>query len=105
MKKFIITTILSLFLLSNIQQASAMGLFYTNAEYPVTATGVKITNLHNLKRGESSAINILWAVEIGDAGVYKAAKDGNIKQISFIDVREKTVFFFFRRIKTIVYGE
>lgn len=105
MKKFIATTILSLFLLSNIQQAKAFGLFYTDAQYPVTATGVEATNLNNLKKGESSALNVLGAVEIGDAGVYKAAKDAGIKQIHFIDVREKTVFFFFRKIRTIVYGE
>ena len=105
MKKLIISSILGLLLFSNIQTADAMGLFYTDAQYPVTATGVKAVSLNNLKKGESSALNILWLVEVGDAGVYKAAKEANIKQIHFIDVREKTVVFFFRRIRTIVYGE
>lgn len=105
MKKIFITTILSLFLLSNAQIANAMGFFYTDARYPVTATGLETVDLKNLKKGESKALNVLWAVEIGDAGVYKAAKEAGINQIHFIDVNEKTVFFFFRRIRTIVYGE
>jgi len=105
MKKIILSTILGGLLLMHVQAANAMGLFYTNAQYPVTATGVKSTDLSNLKKGESDALNVLWLVEIGDAGVYEAAKEAGIKQIHFIDVREKTVFFFFRRIKTYVYGE
>lgn len=105
MKKLAITSILSVLMFANTQMVNAMGLFYTDAQYPVTATGVEAVNLNNLKKGESSALNVLWAVEIGDAGVYKAAKDAGIKQIHFIDVREKTIFFFFRKIRTYVYGE
>lgn len=83
----------------------AMGLFYTDVNYPVTATGVKVNDLSELKEGKSEAINVLWVVEVGDAGVDKAAKNGNIKKISYIDVREKTVFIFFKQITTTVYGE
>lgn len=83
----------------------SMGLFYTNANYPVTATGVKIDDLSRLKKGESDAINVLWVVEVGDAGVDKAAKNAGIKEISYIDVREQTIFIFFKKITTTVYGE
>ncbi|MCK7484414.1 MAG: TRL-like family protein [Bacillus subtilis] len=84
-----------------------MGLFYTNANYPVTATGVTSPgDLNSLRQGKAVALNVLGLVEIGDAGVYKAARDANIKKVNFIDVNEKAVlFFFFRRITTTVYGE
>ena len=105
MKKLAIKTILGLLLLANTQIASAMGFIYTEAQYPVTATGLEAVDVSNLKQGESSALNVLWAVEIGDAGIYKAAKEAGIKKIHFIDVQEKSVLIFFRKIKTHVYGE
>ena len=106
MKK-IITLFLLVFGILLFQNAKSysMGLFYTDANYPVTATGVKVNDLSELKEGKSEAINVLWVVEVGDAGVDKAAKNGNIKKISYIDVREKTVFIFFKKITTTVYGE
>lgn len=85
--------------------ANAMGLFYTNADYPVTATGAKVQDLSKLKSGTSELINVLYFVEIGDAGIEKAAKNAGIKKISFIDINEKTIFIFFRKITTTVYGE
>ncbi len=107
MKRFILGILmivcLTLFSLGN--KANAMGLFYTNASYPLTATGTKITDLSNLKSGKSDCLNVLWFVEVGDAGIEKAMKDGQIKKVSFIDINEKTVFIFFRKITTTVYGE
>jgi len=95
--------LLNLFILNN---ANAMGLLYTNTDYPITATGVTSpSDLHTLKQGQSSALNVLGLVEMGDAGINKAAKDGDIKKINFIDINVKTVLFFFGRITTTVYGE
>lgn len=75
--------------------ANAMGLFYTDSTYPVTATGARTTkNLNYLKKGQSDAINILGCVELGDAGINKATKDGNIKKVHFIDVNEKQYLYF-----------
>ena len=105
MKKHFITGALSLFLLGSMQPANAFGLFYTEAQYPVTATGADTVNLNHLKRGESSALGVLGLVEVGNAGIYKAAKKGRINKVHFIDVKETTVLFFFRKIRTIVYGE
>lgn len=85
--------------------ANAMGLFYTDASYPVTATGTTVQDLSKLKSGSSSCVNILGVVEVGDAGIDKAVKSANIKKISFIDINEKTVFVFFRKLSTTVYGE
>ncbi len=93
-------------LVSTNLSANAMGLFYTDAHYPVLATGATTTkDLSSLKRGESSTMNVLFVAEWGDAGIRKAASDAGIKKISFIDINEKTVFFFFRKITTTVYGE
>lgn len=106
MKKLGLLSFLSVLLFCfNSQNANAMGLFYTNVDYPVTATGAPVTDLHNLKKGKSDSINVLGVVEVGDAGIESAAKAGNIKKIAFIDVNEMTVFFFFRRVTTTVYGE
>ncbi len=85
--------------------ANATGLFYTNATYPVTATGTKVQDLSKLKKGEANTNNILFLVEIGDAGIDTAAKNGGIKKISHIDIQEKSVFIFWRGLKVTVYGE
>lgn len=86
-------------------KSEAMGLFYTNSSYPITATGQEIEDFSTLKKGSASSTNILFLVEIGDAGTDKAAKDGGIKKISYIDVNEKSVFIFWRKITVTVYGE
>jgi hypothetical protein len=107
MKKIILVLILSIvtFLSSNIA-SNARGLLYTNTNYPVTATGVQSPDdLDSLKEGESSSLNILGLVETGDASINKAAKDANIKNINFIDVNVKSIFLFYTRITTHVYGE
>lgn len=92
--------------LINTNPANAMGFFYTDATYPITATGVKSPeDLSSLRKGEASTMNILGVAEWGNAGVAKAAKDANIKNINYIDVNEKTVLFFFRKLTVSVYGE
>ncbi|MDD3435612.1 MAG: TRL domain-containing protein [Candidatus Gastranaerophilales bacterium] len=104
MKRFILG--LTLFCILTCAPANAMGLFYTDATYPMTATGVRTTKTVDcLKKGKSSAIGILFLVELGDAGLGAASKDGDIKQVYFVDINEKTVLIFFRKITTTVYGE
>ena len=103
MKK--ILAVLGLALMLGTTQANAMGLFYTDATYPVTATGVKVQDLANLKKGKASSNNVLFLVETGDASIDAAAKNGGIKKISHIDITEKSVFFFWRGVTVTVYGE
>ena len=86
-------------------KANAMGLFYTNVTYPVTATGAKVEDLGKLKKGSASANNILYIVEVGDASIDKASRDGGIKRISHVDIQEKSVFVFWKGMKVTVYGE
>lgn len=103
MKK--ILAILGLIFMLTGTQVNAMGLFYTDATYPVTATGVKVQDLSTLKKGTANTNNILWIVEVGDASIDTAAKNAGIKKISHIDIQEKTVFIFWRGVKVTVYGE
>lgn len=105
MKK-ILTTLGLLSTLALFQtSANALGLFYTNATFPLTATGIQNEDIHNLKKGEASSINVLCLVEVGDAGIDEAMKKAGIKEISHIDVNEKTILFFFRKVTVSVYGK
>ncbi len=102
MKKFLMVLMLIVF---NNLNAQAMGLFYTNATYPVTATGTKVKDLSTLKKGSASVNNILFCVEIGDASIDKAVKNAGIKKISYVDIQQKSVFIFWSKTTINVYGE
>ncbi len=105
MKKFLLTCFGCLAMFLSVQlNANATALFFTDATYPVTATGVEVEDLSDLKRGQSSSVNILWLVEVGDASIDKAAKDAGITKISHVDVNEITVLLFFRKLTVTVYG-
>ena len=65
-----------------------------------------------LKSGTSSRTNILGLVEIGNAGIYKAIKNGNIKKIHFVEYNIEKVYIplvfipiYFNTYVTTVYGE
>lgn len=106
MKKLLLVGLMALGLTFMTQQQSqAMGLFYTNATYPVAVTGAKPNDLNALKKGSASTTNILFCVELGDAGVDEIAKKAGIKKITYIDVNEKSVFIFWRSLTVNVYGE
>ena len=64
-----------------------------------------------LKKGVSYTDNFLGLMETGDGSIYKAAKNGNITKIHYIDKRTTKVYVpFFIPVRvtrhlTIVYGE
>lgn len=109
MKKRFLTLLIITFIIAltfNSYNASAVGLFYTEATYPAVATGVKSDKpISELKKGTSNTLNVLYLVETGDAGIKEAAENGNISQVHYVDMKIKTVLFFFQRITTTVYGE
>ncbi len=78
MKKILV--ILGLVFMLTGTQVNAMGGFYTNATYPITATGAKVQDLSTLKKGTASTNNVLFLVETGDASIDTAAKNGGIKK-------------------------
>ena len=93
MKKNLLLFVLTLFLFIP-TKANAMGLFYSNATYPITASGIDTSKLETIKKGTASSNNILFLVEVGNAGIEEAAKSAGIKKISHIDVNEKSIFIF-----------
>lgn len=106
MKKFVLLiSLVCLCFMCNRISADAAGWFYTNATYPITATGLNTKDLKELKKGSVSTINILYCVELGDASIEKAVKEAGITQISHIDVHEKSVFIFWRKVTVNVYGK
>ena len=106
MKKFLLMSFMAAILAFGIQNsANATGIFYTNATYPVTATGSKVPDLNGLKKGTASTKNILFFVEVGDASINKAAKKAGIQKICYVDMKEKSIFFFYRKLTVNVYGE
>jgi len=106
MKRMVLILFCSICLLMLGQnRANALGLFYTNAVYPVTATGAEVKDLSNLKRADVSTTTILFIFEHGDAGIDKAVRDAGITKISYVDVQEKSVFIFWRKLTVRVYGE
>lgn len=104
-KRFLVGLFCLMMLFIAQPKANAMAFFYTDATYPITATGAKVQDLSNLRRGQSSATSVLFLVETGDASIDTAARNGGITKISHIDVNEMTVLFFFRKLTVTVYGE
>ena len=96
--------ILSISALS-VNKSDAMGIFYTNATYPVTATGAQIKDLSKLKQANVTTTNILFLIEKGDASIEKAIQKAGITKITHIDVQEKSIFIFYRKLTVKVYGE
>lgn len=106
MKKMFSILLISLFIcIININKSDAMGLFYTNATYPVTATGAEIEDLSKLKQANVSTTTILLLIERGDASIDKAIQKAGITKISHIDVHEKSIFIFWKKLTVQVYGE
>ncbi len=118
---FIISIIL---LLQNIANAKIIdynnyhdtAVLYTSSSFPETISKrgdiPNIENLKNLKRGESKVRNFLNFVEIGNSSIHKAAKNGNITKIYYVDRKIDKVYvplffipFYLKEKKTIVYGE
>ena len=65
-----------------------------------------------LKKGTSSRTDILGLVEVGDAGILKAAKEGKVNKIHYIEVTKEKLYIplgfipvYFDRFITNVYGE
>lgn len=90
--------------LSLVAAVSLSGCMYSNIRFPLDEDLWK-TELGS-KVGVSSNYSILWLVAWGDAGVEKAAKNGDISVINHMDMGiESYVFGLYVRRDTIVYGD
>jgi len=66
------------------------GVLYTNATYPVTATG---SNAVPTKIGKATNISIFWLITFGDASIKAATEEAGIKEVVFIDTNLVTFPF------------
>lgn len=106
LKNLVLTSVCALVLAFGSQAANAMGILYTNTQYPLLATGATAKEgLTKLKLGRGETKNILFLVEKGDASLESIVKAHDIRKIHFVDVQERSIFIFFRRITVTVYGE
>ena len=86
------------------------GMIYSDVYVPSSTSLDGKTGLdkESLNKGTSVSYNIFGLVEIGDAGINAAAKNGSISKIYYVDIEPLKVYayyFYFTGIKTIVYGE
>lgn len=80
------------------------GCLYANTKVPLDEDLWK-TELGS-KVGVSSNHSVLWLVAWGDAGVKKAAENGNISVVQHMDMGIQSYFFgVYTRRDTIVYGD
>ena len=95
------------------------GYFFTKTDFPQSASNslddsndISIKDLEKLKKGVSVTRNYFHLVDIGDAGIHKAAKEANITNIKYVDTKVCKVYIpiccipiAVKEIKTVVYGE
>lgn len=84
------------------------GFVFQTTTYPDQATDAVKSPGKILKRGEASVINILHLLELGDGSIDTAAKNGGITKIHYVDnapLKVNIYNIFFKRQKTVVYGE
>ena len=92
------------------------GYFFTKASFPQSASnsldGSNNISIENLKKGESVTRSFFNLVAIGDASIHKAAKNANITNIKYVDIKVAKVYIPIgcipiaaKEVKTIVYGE
>ena len=132
MKKMLLISsvfLLTLFLCPTAQAGSSLGTgryiyndlggIYTNTTFPVDTSLVqeeegngKDVDLTKLRKGEAKSTNILMLVDIGDAGIDHAMKNGGITKPLYVDTEIHKLFIplvfipiYVKETKTIVYGE
>lgn len=77
------------------------GAIYTDIVTPVAAT----SNNVGTKVGSSQVAGYVGIVALGDGGIDAAAKNGNIKKISHVDVQTKSYVGVYTVQTYVVYGE
>ena len=93
------------------------GEIYTGSSFPVSISPITYTNDKvkapaGLKTGTSKSMNIFCLVEVGDASIDAAAKNGGINKIYYVDSKINKVYIpllflpiYVKQVTTVVYGE
>ena len=77
------------------------GVFYTNVQGPVAATG-KSGGV--VRSGSASTTSILGLVATGDASIRTAARNGGITEIHWVDYHSESTLGIFAKYTVTVYG-
>ena len=78
-----------------------VGVVYTDATGPITATGLA----KGSKKGKACAASILGIIATGDASIVNAAKNGSITKIATVDQQGSNILGFYAQSCTLVTGE
>ena len=78
-----------------------VGGIYAGYDAPFAVTSNEIGS----KVGTASTVSVLGLVAVGDGSIDIAAKKGNIKKISHVDVKTLSVLGLFTKHTYVVYGE
>ena len=93
----------------NPQKYFNSGIIYSGSKFPQSVANntenvMPQIDISHLKKGTASSRNFFKLIEVGDASIDKATKNAGITKISYIDVNEKSIFIFWRRVTINVYG-
>lgn len=102
MKGFIfgLSAIIAISLFGGCASTQPMGLLFTDASLPITATSAGSGS----KEGTATCTSILGLVALGDCSVDTAAKAGNISSIKSVDNKVFSVLGIFSTYTTVVKG-
>ncbi len=76
------------------------GFVYQDSTVPAAVT----SNAIGSKCGTAKILNVLGVVELGDAGINTAAKNGGISRVSHVDVKTFSILGVFVTYEYFVYG-
>lgn len=90
------------------------GQIYSKSAFPVSVStdiNNQTEDLSDLRSGKSSYRNYFRIVEVGNGGIHKAVRKGNLKRVSIVMVRIHKIHLplgyvplYYKEAKTVVYG-
>lgn len=93
---------------ASVSGSPVTGLIVTSVNTPgqsfETADDLQV-GVEDLQRGEASAQSLLGMFAFGDASIKQAAANGQIQKIHHVDYEVFSLFGFYARFTTVVYGQ
>jgi hypothetical protein len=102
MKKVCVVLALAGFVLAGCASYQPMGVVYTRVDAGVTAASGPI---NYSKVGKAEAQSVLGLVATGDASIQAACKNGNIKNIKYVDYHVENILGVIGKYSITVYGD
>lgn len=86
-----------------VTQSPALGVLYTDAAAPITATSTAPSD--KMLKGTATVTSYFGLVATGDASIAAAAKSAGITKIHIVDYHSKNILGIVAEYTVIVYGE